>query len=43
MIEGFKAKLAEEATPIIKVPNDEAQQPGEKEVETMEEDLGRDQ
>ena len=43
VIEGFKAKLAEEATSITEVPNDEAQQPGEDELETMEEDLGRDQ
>ena len=40
-IEGFKAKLAEEATPIIDVPNDEVRQPNKEEPETMDEDEGR--
>ena len=43
VIEDFKAKLAEEATPITEVPVEEAQQQGEEEVERMEDDQGREQ
>ena len=43
VIEDFKAKLAKEAVPITKVPDDEVQQLGEEEPERMEEDRGGDQ
>ena len=43
MIEGFKAKLAEEATPLTEVPNDEIRQPGEVEQKMMDEDEGKQQ
>ena len=43
VIEGFKAKLAEEAAPITEVPDEEAQQPGEEEAQGMDDDLGTDQ
>ena len=38
VIKSFKAKLVEEATPLTKVLDDEAHQPGEAEQEAMEED-----
>ena len=38
MIKSFKAKLVEEATPLTKVLDDEAHQPGEAEQEAMDED-----
>ena len=41
VIEGFKAKLAEEATPITEVLDDEAHQPDEEEREAMDKDEGR--
>ena len=43
MIDGFKAKLAEEATPITEVPDEEVRQQGEEEAERMEDDHGGDQ
>ena len=43
MIEGFKAKLADEATPLAKIPDDEIRQPSEVEQEMMDEDEGRQQ
>ena len=41
VIEGFKAKLAEEVTLITEVLDDEAHQPGEEERDAMDEDEGR--
>ena len=43
MIEGFKAKLAEEVTPLIEVLDDEVRQAGEVVEEMMDEDEGRQQ
>ena len=41
MIEGFMAKLAEEATSITEIPNDEVQQASDIVGEMMDEDEGR--
>ena len=41
VIEGFKAKLAEEATPLTEVSDDEVRQAGEVVEEMMDEDEGR--
>ena len=41
VIEGFKAKLAEESNSLTEVPNDQIRQPGEVEQEMMHEDKGR--
>ena len=43
VIDGFKAKLAEEAVPITEVPDDEVQQLGAEKPERMEEDRGGNQ
>ena len=43
MIEGFKAKLIEEATPLTEVSDDEILQAGEVEEEMMDDDEGRHQ
>ena len=43
VIEGFKAKLTEEATPLTEVPDDEICQPGGVEEEMMDEDEGSQQ
>ena len=43
VIEGFKAKLAEELTLITEVLDDKVHQPGEEEHEAMDEDEGRQQ
>ena len=43
VIEGFKAKLAEEATPFTEVPDDKVRQPGKEEPKTMDKDKGREQ
>ena len=40
VIEGFKAKFAEEATPLIEIPNDEVLQIGEVVEEIMDKDEG---
>ena len=43
MIEGFKAKLAKEATLLTKIPNDEVCQVDDMVEEMMDEDEGRQQ
>ena len=43
VIEGFKAELAEEVTPLTEVPDDEVRQIGEVVEEMMDEDEGRQQ
>ena len=43
MIEGFKVKLTEKATPLTKVPNAEVRQASEVVDEMMDEDEGRQQ
>ena len=43
MIEGFKAKLAKEVTPITEIPNNETQQASDMVQELMDEDERRDE
>ena len=43
VIEGFKAMLTKEATPLIEVPDDEVRQPSEVVEDMMDEDEGRQQ
>ena len=43
MIESFKFKLAEVATPLTKVPDEETHQPGEGEHNMMDENEDRQQ
>ena len=43
VIKGFKAKLAEEVTPLTEIPDDEVRQAGEVVKEMMDEDEGRQQ